>query len=46
VPVHVVAARLGHADPAVTLRFYAQVIREGATAVAERFAKPVSDAQR
>ena len=24
VPVHVVAARLGHADPAVTLRVYAR----------------------
>ena len=27
VPVHVVAARLGHADPAITLRVYAHVIR-------------------
>jgi len=45
-PVHVVAARLCHADPAVTLRVYAHVIREAATTVAERFAKPVSDAQR
>jgi integrase len=26
VPVHVVAARLGHADPAITLRVYAHVI--------------------
>jgi len=46
VPDHVVAARLCHADPAVTLRVYAHVIREAATTVAERFAKPVSDAQR
>ncbi len=28
VPVHVVAARLGHADPAVTLRVYSHVLRE------------------
>jgi integrase len=27
VPVHVVAARLGHGDPAITLRVYAHVIR-------------------
>ena len=27
VPVHVVAARLGHADPAITLRVYAHVIQ-------------------
>jgi len=27
VPVHVVAARLGHADPAVTLRVYSHVLR-------------------
>src|SRR5690606_30786186 len=27
VPVHVVAARLGHADPAITLRVYAHVSR-------------------
>jgi integrase len=28
VPVHVVAAPLGHADPSITLRVYAHVIRE------------------
>jgi integrase len=28
VPVHVVAARLGHAGPAVTLRIYSHVLRE------------------
>jgi hypothetical protein len=28
VPVHVVAARLGHADPSITLRAYAHVISE------------------
>ena len=27
VPVHVVAARMVHADPAITLRVYAHVIR-------------------
>ena len=32
VPVHVVAARLGHADPAITLRVYAHVIRSAAAA--------------
>lgn len=26
-PIHVVAARPGHADPAITLRVYALVIR-------------------
>jgi len=31
VPVHVVAARLGHADPAVTLRIYSHVLREHAS---------------
>ena len=46
VPVHVVAARLGHADPAITLRVYAHVIRAASTAVADVFAKAVSDAQR
>ncbi len=30
VPVHIVAARLGHADPAITLRVYAHVIRTAA----------------
>lgn len=38
VPVHVVAARLGHADPSVTLRVYAHVIPEQAAEVADRFA--------
>ncbi len=46
VPVHVVAARLGHADPAITLRVYSHVIREASTAVADVFAKAVSDAPR
>jgi integrase len=30
VPVHVVAARFGHADPDITLRVYAHVLREQA----------------
>jgi integrase len=46
VPVHVVAAHLGHSDPAITLRVYAHVIREASTAVADVFAKAVSDAPR
>jgi integrase len=39
VPVHVVAARLGHTDPAVTLRVYAHVLREQAPQVADLFAE-------
>ncbi|MFI6501947.1 tyrosine-type recombinase/integrase [Nonomuraea typhae] len=42
VPVHVVAARLGHADPAITLRVYAHVITEQAATAAEIFATAVS----
>ena len=38
VPVHVVAERLGHADPAITLRIYAHVIRRHAAGVADIFA--------
>ena len=41
VPVHVVAARLGHADPAITLRVYAHVIRTAEAAAADIFAKTV-----
>jgi integrase len=41
VPVHVVAARLGHADPAITLRVYAHVLREQAAGVADVFAHAV-----
>lgn len=40
-PVHVVAARLGHADPSVTLRVYAHVVQELAPAVADTFARAV-----
>jgi integrase len=38
---HVVAARLGHADPASTLRVYAHVLKEQAAGVADAFAKAV-----
>ncbi|WP_268249344.1 tyrosine-type recombinase/integrase [Planobispora rosea] len=38
IPVHVVASRLGHADPAITLRVYAHVIRS-AEAAADVFTK-------
>ena len=38
---HVVAARLGHADPAITLRVYAHVIR---SAAADIFAQAVKAA--
>ena len=41
VPVHVVAARLGHADPAITLRVYAHVIRCAEAAAADIFAQAV-----
>jgi integrase len=41
VPVHVVAARLGHADPSVTLRVYAHVIRSAEAAAADIFADAV-----
>jgi integrase len=44
VPVHVVAARLGHADPAITLRVYAHVIRAAETAAADIFAQAVNAA--
>jgi integrase len=39
VPVHVVAARLGHADPAITLSVYAHVLRDQASEVADVFAR-------
>ncbi|WP_067451144.1 tyrosine-type recombinase/integrase [Actinomadura macra] len=38
VRVHVVAARLGHADPSITLRVYAHVINQQLVAAAEIFA--------
>ncbi|MEV6154269.1 tyrosine-type recombinase/integrase [Nonomuraea sp. NPDC052129] len=46
VPVHVVAARLGHADPAITLRVYAHVIRSAETAAADIFAKSLETADQ
>jgi integrase len=42
VPIHVVAARLGHGDPAVTLRVYAHVLREHAAGVGDIFAQAVN----
>ncbi|GAB2816508.1 site-specific integrase [Actinocorallia aurea] len=44
VPVHIVAARLGHADPAITLRVYAHVIRSAESKAADVFAGEVGDA--
>ena len=41
VPVHVVAARLGHADPSITLRVYAHVIGEQLAEAAAIFARAV-----
>jgi integrase len=43
VPVHVVAARLGHADPAITLRVYAHVIRSAEVTAAEVFAQAMDE---
>ncbi|MEU7861237.1 tyrosine-type recombinase/integrase [Nonomuraea sp. NPDC049141] len=40
-PVHVVAARLGHADPAIALRVYAHVVHEQVATAADIFAKAV-----
>ena len=42
VPVHVVAARLGHADPSITLRVYAHVISVQLTEAADFFARVVA----
>ena len=39
VPVHVVAHRLGHADPSVTLRVYAHVLDDQASHAASLFAE-------
>jgi integrase len=38
VPVHVVAARLGHSDPAITLRVYANTISEQMASAGDVFA--------
>ncbi|MFC4592421.1 tyrosine-type recombinase/integrase [Sphaerisporangium corydalis] len=43
VPVHVVAARLGHADPSITLRAYAHVIRTAEASAAEIFAQAIGE---
>jgi hypothetical protein len=40
----VVAARLGHADPAVTLRVYSHVLREHALGIGDVFAQAVKAA--
>jgi integrase len=42
VPVHVVAARFGHADPSITLCVYAHVISDQLTAAADIFARAVA----
>ena len=44
-PVHVVAERLGHADPSMTLRVYAHVIRSQRASSASRFARIMGEAQ-
>jgi integrase len=44
VPVHVVAARLGHADPSITLRVYAHVINEQLVEAADIFARQINAA--
>lgn len=41
VPVHVVAGRLGHADPSITLRVYAHVLRASETRAADIFASAI-----
>lgn len=43
VPVHVVAGRLGHADPSITLRVYAHVLRDSETHAADVFASAIGD---
>jgi integrase len=40
--LHVVAARLGHADPAVTLHVYAHVLREHAAGIGDIFVQAVN----
>lgn len=39
IPVHVVAARLGHADPSITLRTYAHVLHSQEATAADSFMK-------
>lgn len=45
VPVHVVAERLGHSDPAITLRIYAHVMRTHAAGVAGIFAAAAAQSE-
>jgi integrase len=42
--VHVVAARLGHADPSITLRVYAHVISNQLAQAADIFAQVITAA--
>jgi integrase len=42
-PVHVVSARLGHRDPAITLGVYAHVINDRAVEVADAFEAAVEE---
>ncbi|WP_067181282.1 tyrosine-type recombinase/integrase [Microtetraspora niveoalba] len=44
VSVHVVAARVGQADPAITLRVYAHMIRSAEATVADVFAQALEKA--
>ena len=44
VPIYVVAAQLGHADPSITLRVYAHVIREQVAEAANIFARSITHA--
>jgi integrase len=41
--VHVVAARLGHAEPSITLRVYAHVIRSVEASAADVFAQAIKE---
>ena len=43
VPVHVVASRLGHSDPAITLRVYAHVLDDQASQAAAVFERLVHE---
>jgi integrase len=43
VPVHVVAARLGHADPSITLRVYAHVVSDQLAEAADIFARAIGE---
>ncbi len=40
--MHLVADRLGHADPSIILRVYAHVMRHHAAGVADVFARAVA----